>query len=437
MNKLELKSIYELLGIDFYIPDYQRGYRWKPLQVRQLLDDLLEFTNKPKENNEFYCLQPVVVKHFDDKRGKGYEVIDGQQRLTTLRIILSFLSKEHIRRPIEEAYKKKLYSIRYQTRTKSEAFLNDIKSNTENIDFFHIYEAYKAVEVWFSEKIYDDHDDILKTLLGNKPDKPSVKVIWYEISENDSTNVYDVFTRLNIGKIPLTNAELIKALFLKKWNTEIEDESFRLMQLKIASEWDTIENTLQNDELWHFLYDGEKQYDTRIEYILDLMKGKKEGSGETHTFIQFNTDFEDDKKENGSPNIERLWQEVKKYFLNFQEWFNDWELYHLIGFLLAKGDYISELLKGFKNSNTKTEFKQGLKDKIKAFYKDASAKSLEYGDKNIKPILLLFNVQTILDSNQEYVRFPFTSTKRKNGTSNIFVLKRAKISIVIKIDENG
>mgnify|MGYP003556422918 CR=1 FL=1 len=60
-NVIELKSIGELLGKNFFIPSYQRGYRWTGQQVKDLLDDIDEFRANSKGNG-FYCLQPLVVK---------------------------------------------------------------------------------------------------------------------------------------------------------------------------------------------------------------------------------------------------------------------------------------------------------------------------------------------------------------------------------------
>lgn len=83
---LELKSIENFLGFHFLVKDYQRGYKWTATEVRQLLDDLNEF--EPKEN-EFYCLQPIVIKADNDKK----ELIDGQQRCTTIYLILQYLGQ--------------------------------------------------------------------------------------------------------------------------------------------------------------------------------------------------------------------------------------------------------------------------------------------------------------------------------------------------------
>ena len=92
---LYLKSIGEILNKNFYIPSYQRGYRWDKQQVLELLNDIYEFSKKKsKEESEFYCLQPIVL--LKDEENDYYKVIDGQQRLTTILLILKlFLSSRH------------------------------------------------------------------------------------------------------------------------------------------------------------------------------------------------------------------------------------------------------------------------------------------------------------------------------------------------------
>ena len=65
-NNIELRSIRSLSGLNFFIPDYQRGYRWSDGQVIQMLNDFKEFCkridNDQVKAGEFYCLQPIVVK---------------------------------------------------------------------------------------------------------------------------------------------------------------------------------------------------------------------------------------------------------------------------------------------------------------------------------------------------------------------------------------
>ena len=345
-NKIELKSVNELLEMKFFIPSYQRGYRWTEQQVKDLLNDILEFSQKKKQEYEFYCLQPLVVKRKDEDvlnsikaatsieevetllKG-SWEVIDGQQRLTTLFIILSVLEE------------KSLYSIEYETRDDSKDFLKNIDESKkiENIDYYHIYQSKQTISSWFNND--EEKKAKFKNILLN-----SVKFIWYESVKEDPIKV---FTRLNIGKISLTNAELIKALFLNRSNFgERNSEHLKQRQQEIASEWDNIEYTLQNDEFWLFLH--EKGYDrpTRIDFIFDLICEQRTlgtfdniGTDDYKTFRYFYEYYKQkEEKQESDPNVQQktkiefCWSKVKDYFQTFKEWFDDLELYHYIGYLV-------------------------------------------------------------------------------------------------------
>ena len=96
MNSIELKTLGELSQYSFYIPAYQRGYRWTEQEVNDLLNDINEFIPREISDTEektWYCLQPVVVKSRSENE---YEVIDGQQRLTTIYLILHYLNQDFV-----------------------------------------------------------------------------------------------------------------------------------------------------------------------------------------------------------------------------------------------------------------------------------------------------------------------------------------------------
>ena len=231
----------------FWIPAYQRGYRWKPLQVTQLLDDVWEFIQNSEggKRQAFYCLQPLVIKAHE---GGRYEVVDGQQRLTTIYILLTYL------KDMTSMLGKTRFEITFETRSEAnEPFLSEIDPSRaeENVDFFHICEAYKAIDAWFSNRDTMHRLKLLQHFLNDDEAGRNVKVIWFQLSERD--NPVGAFTRLNVGKIPLTNDELIRALFLRRRDaTEAEAEAENL-QLRIAYEWDQLEKALQSDSLWYFL----------------------------------------------------------------------------------------------------------------------------------------------------------------------------------------
>ena len=87
-TKVKLMTIADIENdnVVFYIDAYQRGFRWTEAEVRDLLDDIHEFSQSGYEAiNRFYCLQPIIVTKSAD--GVAWKVIDGQQRLTTLFLI--------------------------------------------------------------------------------------------------------------------------------------------------------------------------------------------------------------------------------------------------------------------------------------------------------------------------------------------------------------
>ena len=256
---IKLMSVRELFGESFFIPNYQRGYRWERQQAEDLLNDIDAFIKKEPSEKEIYCLQPLVISEDNDK--SHYRVIDGQQRLTTIYLILSYLEKT-----------KDIYTIEYETRKGSSDFLKNFadndkdkieKSRDENVDFYHMALVYNTIEEWF------------KNHRGSKAAKEafvnvlldSVKLICYNISKTGSGEVslddeIGVFNRLNIGKI--------QAMFLNRNNYE-KNAEIESRQNKLANEWYEIEKVLQNDEFWLFIHSRYYYRPTRIDYILELM----------------------------------------------------------------------------------------------------------------------------------------------------------------------
>lgn len=404
VNYLNLKSIDELLDKNFFIPSYQRGYRWSEKQVEALLKDIWEFRNKNPKIDEFYCLQPVVVTLNKVSDVEQWELIDGQQRLTTIFIILSYFNKR-----FTEEFRKPIFSLHYKTRENSLVYLQNINEidKDKNIDYHFIYEAYETIKKWFSTR-QNYINDFESMLLNN------TKVIWYEVNDSNS-NPIDIFTRINIGKIPLTNAELVKALFLQKDNFAQQSS---LKQLQIATEWDTIEKKLQDNSFWYFIYSPKNSiaYENRIEYIFDLIQEKKKEDEDFFTFNKFHKEFEKNKEENGILKIDPLWLKIKKYFLSLEEWYNDRDLYHLIGFLIEY-KYDINKLKSDSDGLNKSKYKSFLKEEINKLFKNIDIDTLEYGGKDnysIKMTLLLFNIQTIIATQKAEMRFPFDKYKEEN-----------------------
>lgn len=421
-NDIVLKSVNDLLDQHFYIPYYQRGYRWTSQQVKDLLDDIWAFSTKPKGiETEFYCLQPIVVKHKQwEESGNaisGWEVIDGQQRLTTIHIILSYLAKEFLKvDSLVEEYGKELYSIRYETRPKSHTFLKDIKADNSNIDFYHISAAYNTVKEWFTNglntKDRTDRNNFLATLLGKKENERSVQVIWYKVEP--PTNSIELFTRLNIGKIPLTNAELIKALFLSSssFSADSNEDAIR-KKMEISQLWDEIEQKLNDENFWCFITNNKQSsYSTKIELLFDLISHKgAQNVDPLHTFLYFS-------RESKKPSISlwKLWLSIEQYFQTLCQWNTDKNLYHKIGYLITVGQSLSDLI-ALSLKAKKTDFEAEL-DKLMAasisFHNsDLGIEDLNFEDHYtlIYNILVLFNIESIRKHDNITEYYPFKAHK--------------------------
>jgi len=398
LEKLEPIIINALCRYAFYIPAYQRGYRWTKQEAVDLLNDIDDFKERPipdSDDKTWYCLQPIVVRNKGDNE---YEVIDGQQRLTTIYLILHYLNQDFV-----EDRRDKLFSIDYKTRNTA-VFLQNLGTDKEenadnNIDFYYIKDVYSAIKNWFSEKGNDFDINEFRSKF-----KFNTKVIWYENSDEDAISV---FTRLNIGKISLTNAELIKALFLNSSNFDVNQASkdkIRLQekQSEIAAEWDSFETALHDDRFW-FLLSGKRKESNRIELIFDVMINKPGEGDAFYTFREFNKNF---SKRNAAA-VEDNWKEVKKYYQRFHEWYSERNLYHIIGYLLCSNEVTIRELHDESAKMTKSEFETYLQECIKKSLAGVVLSELNKDNKKVKNVLLLYNILTMLKNSNEDSRFPF------------------------------
>ena len=406
---LKLMKVSRLHGV-FVVPNYQRGYRWSKIDVERLLDDVFTFDEK---NNQTYCLQPVVVKR---KENGEFELVDGQQRLTTLFLIYSHM---HARNPGIEISD---FQIRYDTRPGSEAFLSSLSScvtpdgfnrpelSDSNIDFFFMSEAMATIDDWFrqTKERYDVRTSSAQNKIAEKFDT-CVKLIWYEVPHSEDGN--KMFTRLNIGKIPLTNAELVKALFLSQ-NAQKPVSAEK--QQEIVLQWDSMETQLRDESLWGFLVEkptsGMK--DTRIDLLLDLVAGNVGDKTDKYwTFYRLQ-----EMSRESSP--DELWKRINRTFLKLRGWYEDPELYHKIGFLVASGVCGISSLYEASESSRKSDFVRILDRRIQDSVQCENLEDLSYGNKSgyamILRILLLFNVLSVMEAGDKTQRFPFAMYKKQS-----------------------
>ena len=396
----------------YLIPYYQRGYRWDEINVKALLEDIDNFINLDEGK---YCLQPIVVVPRIDDEGKNiWEVVDGQQRLITMFIIFKCINKRK-------------YKIIFEKRELSTSFLENLSEDTysdDNPDFHFMSQAHRLIKEFFDNKMRHDvgYEDDFYARLTKK-----VEVIWYQIeelrrleNETDTKKIedkkIDIFNRLNIGKIPLTDAELIRALLLSKIKTELSDREAIMRQAEISNEWHEIEIALRNQEFWGFLNTKPiEEVSSAIELIFKLIA--REDAKNYSTYLWFEKQIKSDNPLQEKKNAEELWTKTKQIFYKFKFWFETNTLYHHLGFLLINDDKsMSKLKKIIENSETsKSKFIEWAVTEVKEEMSDIVLEELSYesGTRNLEKTFLLFNVlSTDKLSSTQNNRFPFFQYKK-------------------------
>lgn len=472
---VKLKTIADLQNesAKFYIDAYQRGYRWTENEVRDLLDDIREFSHtKRQDDRTFYCLQPIIVTQADD--GGSWKVIDGQQRLTTIYLIYSFywvmqgpLLRDRL--PFELSYNNKpklqecIKTFTEKEYARSEQVAHEMASYENDIDCHYVLEAYKCICDYFQKLIKDlntrnelnDMKKIFDTFM---------KIIWYELTDCDVNTEVAIFSKINMGKIALTNAELIKALLLKKDGNDSDTLVFT--QMNIAVKWDEIEAQLSEEGFWSFLVNEkseESAYATRIDFIFHVMArelndgilkeaNEKYPNEESYTvsesvnkdkfsfyvfsnYVRLLQKHPDENADDDQNYIERIWDGVCEYYRMFKDWYKNILWYHMIGFLVESSNkqYIDQILElsrlyregsGDSGEGHKDHFEKELRVRIsKVVFGGKIPTTAECHDfitgldyqeeknkRDIRNTLLLHNI-AYLEACEENGRFPFEKYK--------------------------
>lgn len=469
--KLKTMADLQTESAKFYIDAYQRGYRWTQNEVRDLLDDIREFSHgKRQDDGTFYCLQPIIVTQAED--GSSWKVIDGQQRLTTIYLIYSFYwvtQSEFMRDrlPFELTYNNKprlqecLKTFTEKEYSRSEVVEHEMADFENDIDCHYVLEAYKCICDYFQKLVRDPNTrnemNDMKKIFDNY-----MKIIWYEVTNVDVSTEVEIFSKINMGKIALTNAELIKALLLKKDGAD--SDSLASTQMNIAVKWDEIEAQLSEEGFWSFLVNekrDEARYSTRIDFIFRVMArelnesvlqdaDQKYPNDESYVvpesvnkekfsfyvfsnYVRFLQKHPEENSENDQNYIELIWDRVCEYYRMFKDWYKNINWYHMIGFLVetSKQDYIYQILElsrlyreGSDDSGEghKDHFENQLRARIiKDVFGDKTpnvadcrdfVNGLDYADDpdDIRKVLLLYNI-AYLEACQENGRFPFEKYK--------------------------
>ena len=408
-NKIYIR---DLNNYSFYIPNYQRGYKWSEKNIEDLLNDINSIDN---DNKKDHCLHNLTIIEKDGK----YEVVDGQQRLTTIFLLLKYLGYE------------KIYNLDYQIREETRYFIynkdnkfisiiGEIKNNEKikeifsNLvkdnnnynkqDIYFICDALFCMHQWFetheNNKIYDNLQNVYfyKHELENK----SIEC------ENKNIKGETVFSNLNSGRVPLTDIELIKADLIiniseEKNKSLNNDILLNEIRINIGRLWDEMESFLAQDEVWYWIAANNKSAN-KLSLLFDLINIKTfkdyKDILENKENNKTSNDILENKENNKTSND--ILDDIKDYYYTIKDWYYDNDMYHLVGIAVNIGLLIKDLLPK-KTDDSKYKLKnkiiQSIIKKLKIDDKDflkireSLYEDLNYNNNknDIKNIMLLLN----------------------------------------------
>ena len=488
-NVVDIKTIGSLLDGKncFYVPCYQRGYRWNRKQVEELLSDLYSFRkqydrDKSSGVGNFYCLQPIIVREICDEEVRAnalgedasnseiklWELVDGQQRLTSIYILLSYLIDKEYHGEAddfkEDYHGAQIYHMFYESRFSTCEVLDALAKGKDiepaDIDSTHICNAVRYIDEWFDgkglevNKRYNGGDGESKRKMRNSlleqivnvSETGPTKVIWYQLSNDDDVDPVQEFTRINNGKIPLTDTELVKAIFLQKKNFAVGDKM--LEQAKVSLQWEQMENMLQRNDFWCFISNKDVDEEDRMGELLKLVylksHDKQESDIESGDIFRFYyTTLDGLSSKELQSTVADLWTDITDTFNTLQDWYETPEIYNYVGYLIQSGMSLTEIYKKYEDKrkdnteSTVEDFLSQLEDNIKAVLPkncvevqdDGKPRIITvYPDRpNLRRILLLLNVdmlsrqlKEIRENDEMYLgdanvfKFPYDLYKSQN-----------------------
>ncbi len=218
MNKeipsFSIKDLFEQ-NDSYIIPIYQRNYTWGQGEITQLIQDISDFAFDPKKQDNNYYIGTLVVyeRHVDNQI--IYETIDGQQRLTTLNILLNAIHRMY---NIEIGNEKINYQLNltFDSRKKSTDTLSVISNQSSDIVFLSNKEYNSNIKQRYfdAEKILKQFkDDSLKLITFYKYLTEKVRIVRVSVPEETDLNHY--FEIMNNRGEQLEKHEILKAKMLE------------------------------------------------------------------------------------------------------------------------------------------------------------------------------------------------------------------------------
>lgn len=411
----------------FSIPSYQRGYRWESRvdandqnvrQVDDLLNDLTHFVDANATVKANYYLQPLMVKPRYENGSLLWDVLDGQQRLTTMLLILKCLNEKLCSSSFP------LYRVSYANRPDIDYGKITFDRNSpdfeypkpnRNLDSFFVRKARDRILEWFENTITTQQKkDKFKEALfyednSREPSStPNLRVlfVWYNAepivsgqSQAPSPSVkHDIaiFNRLNGGKISLTNSELLKALFMLCIKTDKKYSGSSLVDEEtLVRKWDEMERKFQDEEFWNMLCPKTRVYENRLDFLFDFIREGDPRATSTNSYRYYYNVMRSMLTVPNSTLLDKKWDEIKRNYDTLCKWHENTTLHNYIGYLVEFGKSASDILKEINQSrgSAAETVKKLVKNDVK-INKELSALNFKDDKSRIRKILVLFNVET-------------------------------------------
>lgn len=305
-----------------FIPSYQRGYRWSPREVQELLSDIDDVDDA---STDHYFLQLLAVREdYEDNQNKRLRIIDGQQRLTTALLILDCIEED----------KHLVDGIKYETRDQN-----------GELDKHFRDEATNTIQDWLYEKNDDEKQRFLRKI-------HNCEFLYFPIF--DKNLEFDFFSRLNTWKISATDSELVKCFFLSDMGDSDPVDKDEINKRAIL--WNQMERQLSDNQFWGVFANSAEVEKDRMGFLLSSVPGIAE-IDQKERFPLFKA-YKDSRIKKS-----KLWSAMVKTFDWMRKWYGNKRTRHLVGWYLhRKGSSAHKISETLINEATQST-QEFVKDK--------------------------------------------------------------------------
>ncbi|GAA6895787.1 DUF262 domain-containing protein [Helicobacter pylori] len=243
MAKIESKDSHlrDILKDELYyqIPIYQRPYQWTEENCEKLLDDLF-FNYKDDRESDYFCGSLVLIAISEDSKAKTYDVVDGQQRLSTFILLAKVLATLYSERLDDESKDYLQESLNGRYGKKDRLNFNAIGFNSKK-DFQYALTSFNDAPVSNNKNNYLKNAVCLKNYLEKEEIEDIndfiqwlyFKVVFITITCPDADKALRIFNVLNARGLPLHATDIFKGELLKKLTEGKEQE-------ELATRWENL-----------------------------------------------------------------------------------------------------------------------------------------------------------------------------------------------------